>query len=207
MADIGTKYGLGGGGFPNTVGTAQSGTILPTWHGASAAISNAGFGANTLSASPFFVPTTTVIDALCIENTGTGDNTKKVRLGLYSSSGGLPSTLLTETPEITLDANRDIRVGVLSGTYTCQANTLYYIAGVTDNTITAWQVYGEGAVNFRSDGVATRLGVPAWTAGLPAHQATLTSRGLTVSHTYGALPSSFGTPTGTVEFVFGARVG
>lgn len=204
MTELAAKFGFGGG-FPLTNGTAESNSILPTFIGDMPAV-NSTFTVNRLYAAPFFVPISTTIDGLAFENTGTGNNGHNARLGIYNSTtGGLPGTLIDETGAIALDTTRDVRIGAIGGAQTLLPTTKYWIAIVCDNNVQGLGAFA--TAGYITGGALTRLGVPAWNAGLAVFDGTNYLPGFYVSHPYGALPSSFGTPTAASNVPFlGAQV-
>jgi|DEB0MinimDraft_10_1074344.scaffolds.fasta_scaffold03765_3 hypothetical protein len=193
-----------GGGYPLTNGTAESNSILPTYT-ADGVLAPAFPAPNVLYAAPFFVPAATDIDGLAFENSGTGDNGDSARMGIYNSTtAGLPGTLLEETGAMTVDANRDVRVGALGSTVTCLPSTKYWIAWVSDAAIA---MLGISPTSRTMEQGYTRMGLVRWNAGFPIYSGSSYYHGIQVAHTYGALPSTYGTPaTTTIQLVFGAQV-
>lgn len=181
----------GGGGFPRTNGTAKSNTIITANYEGMTIASGSVTITNVIIPVPFFVPAVTTVDGLVFNNTGTGDNGETVRLSLYGSTDdGLPGALLTETGVITLDATADVRIGAITPT-TLLPTERYWIAINGASAVTL--LVTEGTTTFPGGSYfMTRTGIPAWNAGF----STDSSRTISKSHTFGAAPSPFGTPTG-----------
>lgn len=184
-----------GSGFPDSIGSPESDSILLA-HFPGMTVTNSALNADLLFAAPFFVSAVTVVDGLAFENAGTGDNGDKVRMGLYgSTTGGLPGALLSETGEITLDANRDVRIGALGAAQTLLPSLKYWIAIVGNAAIT--YLNAANRTSLLTDSYYTRMGVVPWNNGTPFYDGTNYQYFLYKSHTYGAMPSPFGTPNTT----------
>jgi hypothetical protein len=121
---------------------------------------------------------------------GATETNGKCRLGIYSDNGGLPGSLLVDAGEIDFDATED---KPLSISQSLTANTRYWaviVYSFPDELETGFVIYLEPAHDF--SGRETTLSVPY--------------TGVGVSHSYGALPASFGEPEvffdGTPEFIW-----
>lgn len=195
------KYGST---FPYANGTADSNTVL-LCHCAGATLSSAAVTlTNRLFGVPFFVPDVTTIDGLAFENTGAGDNGDKVRLGIYDSSGGYPSTLLGETGEIILDATADVRIAAMGAAVVLLPTKVYWLA-IVGNASTTILVNNTAT---RGEWYMTRAGSVPWTVGIPIFNGGSLA-GVFASHTYAALPSTFPAVATTVATdmpILGAQV-
>lgn len=195
--------------FPFGNGFADSNAILVPFYGNASAINVTVLAQDILRAVPFTVAQPVVIDGLAFENTGTADTGEKMRLGIYTSTtGGLPGTLLSETGEITIDNTRDVRIGALGAAQTLAPFTKYWLAQVSNATMSILTV-SPASAGVPMEALNTQIGAPVWNAGLPHYDGTnYAINCVAVSHSYGALPSSFGTPTSAplASPILGAQV-
>ena len=135
--------------------------------------------ADRLYFAPFYPQATNTFDRLGIYNTGAGDNGEKVRVGIYNSSSGRPSSLVVDGGELTFAAAAALNVATISQSLTL--NTLYFLAAVFDNT---------SAVNMIQDGEINSPMVSGY--GLDSTQAIYPSNMFYESHAFAALPANSG---------------
>ena len=151
------------------------------------AISTFTLTANRIYAHPFYVPKTITLDRIAV-NVTTLVASGKCRLGIYSDNNCEPGTLLLDAGEVDTSAT-----GVKSLTINQQLteNNLYWLVFVSNSATHV--VRGAPVASILVVlGFDNNLG----TAGVKAFYAT---------QTYGALPSTFPTPTnqtGTLPLVF-----
>jgi hypothetical protein len=142
---------------------------------------------NRMYAIPFIVDSLISVDRIGI-TVNTADSTGSVRLGVYESSAGLPSSLLIDagTVSITTTGNKEITISqtLLPG--------LYFLAAVGQSINGNGRVVGVGGVTFQMKSTL-KTSVPFANAG-----------GYYGDGVSGALPSVFGVPTnsGFATFVF-----
>jgi len=192
----------GGGAFPLTAGTAPDDAFLQCYYGEATSFVTSSVSANRIFISPLWVPKKTVIDGLWFINDGTGDSGDDVRMGLFSSTNGLPGALIDETGEIALDATRDVRVAAMAADQTLEIDTVYWVGIVANAAIS---VTAESYAAVRPN--LTRIGLPVITAGFSPWNGSNYRNGLYKNHTYGAMPDPFGTPSeATINPLMGVRV-
>lgn len=136
--------------------------------------------ANTLYFCPFYLFSDVSISALVMANTGTAENGKKVRLGVYSNVDGEPGALEISGAEITLTASAATTETAATGSL---IKGWHFFALLMDSA-------GAAITVVASPG--TVLPGPIWgqrgsQLGTTAGQAAIT---LQATQTYGALPST-----------------
>ena len=95
-----------------------------------ASLSVLNIAANTLYATPIYVPTTTTITKMMAAVTTLAAG-KSIELGIYNNSGGVPTTLLSDAGTISAGATGDI---VKSGLSIVLAPGWYWVVMASDGT-------------------------------------------------------------------------
>jgi len=136
--------------------------------------------ANVLRAIPISLPWTATYDAIAL-NVDTANAGGNVRVGIYNSAAatGVPGTLLLDAGTFTTDATGD---HVVTFSDLVIGPGLYFLAFVTDANA------GTAVYERTSTFAAHTLAVATGATSNPA-------QGVSVAHTYGALPDPFGAPT------------
>jgi len=183
MASIATKFGLNGGSVPGTrgglpnVGYKTGDYYAPILSGAR---TSAGTGTtNLVQVVPFVSRVAQSYDRIALENTGTSDNGKVIRLGVIADNGGTPigGAVLANPAEITLDGTAKDNASTISISLT--AGQLVWLSLSINSTVTmACIACGAGDVGWTGV-VGNRLGALAVTE-FPYFTVT-----------YGALPDPF----------------
>lgn len=179
MANVASKFGFGGTGlvlpgYPSS-SFATGKYIMPALNRMVFNTTGATDFTNTLIFLPFIVKRATTITAVSFRNAGAADAGDKIRCGVYSSSGGLPSTLLAEGAEVTIGgaaATNDVDITDQNLT----PNTLYFGAIVANADV---QVLGITSCD-------PVIETPTITLALTTEDTWVYYQ----SHTYGALPAS-----------------
>jgi len=135
-----------------------------------------GLSANQLRAVPVYIPKNCVLSGIAIEVTQTGAGTL-ARLGIYDIIDGVPTNLIVDAGTVAVNST-----GTKEASITQPIKAGLY----------AFCVVANGG--FTISGIDTGDGIQVmYTMGKP----NLTGNGdkdWWVSHTFGALPSTFGTP-------------
>lgn len=169
-ANLGLQTGWFNGGY-------RQGTFYYFGIGYSGTASPTTPSANVLYARPFVCADAETFTRVGIEVSTLGSGSS-VRLGLYNWVDGVPTTLITD-------------FGTVSTATTG-------IKEITISQALAQGVYGLAVVSSATPAAVYLATVTqAVTNDLFGYTTSSGIAGLTVSHTFGALPSSFGVPTGT----------
>jgi hypothetical protein len=155
---------------------------------AGTSVSAVALTADTLYAIPFLVNKTNTFDRISIDVTAAAAAGKKARLGIYQSNTAtqLPGTLLLDAGEVAVDAIATVEITISQAL----SAGLYYLAVVSDGTPTLQANAAASATAY---------------LGAATPNACAQASRLTRSHTYAALPATYGTPTyavGSSGFVF-----
>lgn len=134
--------------------------------------------ADTLYGVPFVLDETNTVDRIALNITGAAAAGKLLRIGLYSSIPGtyFPDALIVDSGALAADGT-GIKIATISQSLV--ANTLYFLAAVTDGTPTVTAMSNSTLIFGHTD--AADSGGRAMT---------------TRAFTYAALPASWGTPAG-----------
>jgi hypothetical protein len=159
-----------------------TGGILNNWS-QSGQNSTAAVSTDVLYAAPIYLPDTCRIARMFAEVTGASAG--NLRMSIYTDSGGYPNTLLLTETEITTMGTTGIKQQSIGLTL---PYGFYWVASVYSSTPT-----------MRADPVGAGQ-VMHWLGGTSATD-TAPHTGISVAHTYGALPSTF---TGGGTLVVGA---
>lgn len=128
-------------------------------------------------AVPLYLPTTSYVDAIfCEVSTGSAGN---IRMSLYKDVDGIPVTKLVTETEITSAGSTGVKQQSIGMTL---PYGLYWGVAVFSSTPSV-------------RGAAVAITNACQWNGQSTNTATTNSVGSTVSHTYGVLPSTYGTPT------------
>jgi hypothetical protein len=141
--------------------------------------------ANRIYAHPFVVPKTITLDRIAVNCTtlGTASN---LRLGIYSDSNSEPGSLVLDAGAVDTTTT-----GVKALTINQQLTAgLYWLAAVSNN----------GTHAFRVPAIASTVNVFGVASTLPTGVGTH----FYAAQTYGALPSTFPTPTEGTSLVYPA---
>ena len=139
----------------------------------SAAYGTATVTANKLYGMPFYLRQQATLDQLSVEVVvSVLTSTSRARLGLYTATGGLPSTLIVDGGEITIDT---LGVKTLSISETLAAG-YYFLSIASDDT----------------PGVAAHNLVAVQTMGFTTGSDIINDTFVTRTFTYAALPATFG---------------
>jgi hypothetical protein len=143
---------------PNAVKTAYdfaAGTVMPFVSGlyyrgpmAASVASTSTAVANTTYYMPFFVSTATTFDRIQARAGSTFSGSAVVRLGIYGSTGGKPSTLILDAGTISLTAT--FQSGVITISQTLQPG-IYWLAANSQTAATSNIYYGPiatGTIGF-----------------------------------------------------------
>lgn len=139
---------------------------------------------------PFVAQDTHTFTGLSVQQTST--TTGNVRLGIYNSTGGVPSSLLRDFGVVSFPASTGIRTGTGGAPAAVVKGGLYFLVAVFDTTIMQYVGMSDNDSamnhpyysNFGIVSTATTLNVG--------------NSGYYVSQTYGALPDPY--PAGTKTY-------
>jgi hypothetical protein len=148
------------------------------------------WAANTLFAWPFITREGGAVSNLAFINTSAAENARNIRLGIYSDSTapGLPNSLVAEASVTTLTAAIAARTPTFSGTLL--PNTVYWMAMLSDNTVTIPGAFGMATyANTRIGRVWIRNALD------PTAMANGPSACVNRALAYAALPATWGTPS------------
>lgn len=171
-----------GGGSSETVLTTgfRSSYYIPTLgHRRIFTNVNVTLVANTLYAMPYILTSSGTFDRIAID-VKTASSGHTLRLGIYEmTSGGIPGALVVDAGTVDVGTLGSKEVTISE---TLTANKGYFVAYVTDGTP------GLSGAQFDQNVTNCFLGMEAPTdGGINLY---------TISHTFGALPDPYGTPTG-----------
>ena len=140
-------------------------------------LANAALTANRLHGMPIYISSPCTITKIGVEvNTASAGN---ARLGIYNmGSDGLPSGLLLDAGTVSTGTTGEKEVAISQALFP----GWYFLAIVTDNAIAQLR-----CINGYSSG--------SFLSGAPAANTLTTGYAPYVAHTYGTLPSLFGSPT------------
>lgn len=176
--------------YVDAAGGGSSETVLMTGYKSGNYVSGLGFArantaagvaqtANTLYARPLILPVSGTFDRISTY-VKTASSGHSIRLGIYEmSSGGIPSTLVLDAGTVSV-ATTGLKEITISQTLT--ANKGYFLAWVTDGTPSLASQLANSTSYFNYFG----------SSDMTANAST----SYTISHTFGALPDPYGTPTG-----------
>jgi hypothetical protein len=99
--------------------------------------------ASTTYYTPFFVPVTTTFDRIAIRTGGTFSGTGSVRLGIYGSTSGKPSTLILDAGTLSATASNTTYTITISQQLT---PGIYFLAGNTQTAATVNTYVGPTSV-------------------------------------------------------------
>lgn len=124
--------------------------------------------------------------------TGSGSSTEKIRLGIYSDSGGYPGARLLDSGELSLQNSGEISATI---SQSLSANTVYWLVQNTNDTSGITSVSGDGSQMFAND-----YPLGSWLFGNnPALDYDGAPKCYYRTLAYGALPDPFGTPDGIIS--------
>lgn len=176
--------------FSTFGGGGSSETVLMTGYKSANYVSGLGFArantvsgvaqtADTLYARPLILPVSGTFDRISVY-VHTASSGHSIRLGIYEmSSGGIPSTLVLDAGTVSV-ATTGLKEITISQALT--ANKGYFLAWVTDGTPSLANQLADSTSYFNYFG----------SSDMTANAST----SYTISHTFGALPDPYGTPTG-----------
>ena len=175
------------GGLDSSVYRIKGTATLERWY--SSAHTNfvsttlSGLGASVLRSTPFIVSETITLDRIAMEITAAGTAGSVLRMGIYSSTNSLPTTLVL-----------DSAVDKTSGTGLLLADSATFQSVEINKTLTAglyWLCYVHNSAATLTCRAITSTAIPH-ILGAPTALGTGTYASfLSSTLTYGALPSAF----------------
>lgn len=191
MADIATKFGLSAGGIYMGVAPPKyfTGKIYYPQHCMPS--SNPTTVTSTRKFYiPMFIPFTQTFAGCKIYNSGSGDNAKTIRTGVYSqATGGGPGTLQVEFTQITLTGASAVRTA--TGSVTLTGGQMYFLC-LHSATNPAMNSMAANDTYVTMSPLANQLGSFALIPGADVPLADY------VDTAYAALPATATAPTATL---------
>lgn len=168
---------LVGSSPPNIKISSASRWLLPATFGRNgSALTGISYTLGELRAVPILIAEDTTFTRIGIQVT-TGSATRNARLGIYTNSGGAPGTLVLDAGAVSIASNGEKTITI-------------------SQSLTAgwyWLAYEQDNATPQIGGLAQADMKPIM--GSSDAQGATAYKYAYVAHTYGALPSTFGTPT------------
>ncbi len=179
----------GGSAAPDISYTRRTGTTRERWYTVpttcTAMTVSTALTANRIYAHPFIVPKTITLDCIAV-NCTTLIASGKLRLGIYSDNNGEPGSLILDAGEVNTSAT-----GVKTLTISQQLTAgLYWLVAASNSATHA----------FRVPAIASTISIFGVASTLPTGVGTHRY----AAFTYGALPSTFPTPSEGTSLVYPA---